>query len=73
MPAADARWWRTLNTASNSAIVYDASIEDVELRIVKLQRDDDRYAKLLEKKASTDLVIKKKLHNYRRGLLGTRI
>lgn len=47
----------TLNTASNSATVYDASIEEAELRVAKLQRDHDRYAKLLEKKASTPVVV----------------
>lgn len=47
----------SLNTASNSATVYDASIEEAELRVTKLQRDYDRYAKLLEKKASTPIVV----------------
>ena len=47
----------TLNTASNSATVYDASIEEAELRVAKLQRDYDRYAKLLEKKASTPIIV----------------
>ena len=47
----------TLNTASNSATVYDASIEEAELRVAKLQRDYDRYSKLLEKKATTPIVV----------------
>lgn len=47
----------TLNTVANSATVYDASIEEAELRVAKLQRDRDRYAKLLEKKASTPVVV----------------
>lgn len=47
----------TLNTVSNSAIVYDASIEEAELRVAKLERDYNRYAKLLEKKASTPVVV----------------
>lgn len=47
----------TLNTVSNSASVYDASIEEAELRVAKLQRDYDRYVKLLEKKASTPVVV----------------
>lgn len=46
-----------LNTASNSASVYDASIEEAELRVEKLQRDYERYTKLLEKKASTPVVV----------------
>lgn len=47
----------TLNTASSSATVYDASIEEAELRVAKLQRDYDRYAKLLEKNASTPVIV----------------
>lgn len=47
----------SLNTATNSATVYDASIEEAELRVAKLQRDHDRYAKLLEKKASTPIIV----------------
>lgn len=47
----------TLNTASNSATVFDASIEEAELRVEKLQRDYDRYATLLEKKASTPVIV----------------
>lgn len=47
----------TLNTASSSATVYDASIEEAQLRMAKLQRDYDRYAKLLERKASTPVMV----------------
>lgn len=47
----------TLNTASNNATVYDASIEEAELRVEKLQRDYDRYAKLLEKNVSTPVIV----------------
>lgn len=47
----------SLNTASSSATVYDSSIEEAELRVEKLQRDYDRYSKLLEKKASTPVVV----------------
>lgn len=47
----------TLNTATNNATVYDASIEEAELRVEKLQRDYNRYAKLLEKKASTPVAV----------------
>lgn len=47
----------TLNTASSSATVYYASIEEAELRVAKLQRDYDRYAKLLEKNASTPVIV----------------
>lgn len=47
----------SLNTVSTSATVYDASIEEVELRVAKLQTDYDRYSKLLEKKATTPIVV----------------
>lgn len=47
----------TLNTASTSATVYDASIEEANLRVEKLQRDYDRYTKLLKKKATTPVVV----------------
>lgn len=47
----------TLNTVSSSATVYDASIEEAELKVEKLQRDYERYAKLLEKNASTPVVV----------------
>ena len=46
-----------LNTVSTSATVYDASIEEAELRVAKLQTDYDRYSKLLEKKATTPIVV----------------
>lgn len=47
----------TLQKASGNAAVFDASIEEAELRADKLQRDYERYAKLLEKKASTPMVV----------------
>lgn len=47
----------SLNTVSNSATVYDASIEEAKLRVEKLQKDYDRYSKLLEKKAATEVVV----------------
>lgn len=47
----------SLNTVSTSATVYDASIEEAELRVAKLQTDYDRYSKLLEKKATTPVVV----------------
>lgn len=47
----------SLNTVSNSATVYDASIEEAGLRVEKLQRDCDRYTKLLEKKATTPVIV----------------
>ncbi|MBQ8502486.1 MAG: HlyD family secretion protein [Bacteroides sp.] len=47
----------TLNTFTNSATVYDASIEEAELRVEKLQRDYERFSALLAKKASTPVVV----------------
>ena len=47
----------SLNTASSNATVYDASIQEAQLRVDKLQRDYERYSKLLEKKASTPVVV----------------
>lgn len=47
----------TLHTASSNATVYDASIEEAELRAEKLQRDYERYTKLLEKNASTPVIV----------------
>lgn len=47
----------TMNTAYRNATVYDASIEEAELRVEKLQHDYDRYSKLLEKKASTPVIV----------------
>lgn len=47
----------TVNTASTSASVFELSIEEAELRVEKLQRDYDRYARLLERKATTPVVV----------------
>lgn len=47
----------SLNTATNSATVYDASIEEAELRVAKLERDYARYSRLLEKKAATPVTV----------------
>lgn len=47
----------TLNTAANSATVYDSNIEEAELRVAKLESDYDRYSKLLEKKATTPVIV----------------
>lgn len=40
----------TVNTASTSAAVFESTIEEAELRVEKLQRDYDRYSRLLEQK-----------------------
>lgn len=47
----------SVNTASTSATVLDASIEEAEVRVEKLQRDFERYTKLLEKKATTPVIV----------------
>lgn len=47
----------TVNTASTSASVFESTIEEAELRVEKLQRDYDRYLRLLERKAATPVVV----------------
>lgn len=47
----------TVNTASTSAGVFESTIEEAELRVEKLQRDYDRYARLLNRKATTPVVV----------------
>lgn len=46
----------SLYTASTSAAVYESTIEEAELRVEKLQRDCDRYSRLLEHKATTPVI-----------------
>lgn len=45
------------NTASTSAAVFESTIEEAQLRVEKLQRDYDRYSRLLERKATTPMVV----------------
>lgn len=47
----------TVNTASTSAAVFESTIEEAELRVEKLQRDYDRYSRLLERKATTPVAV----------------
>lgn len=47
----------TANTASTSAAVFESTIKEAELRMEKLQRDYDRYSRLLERKATTPVVV----------------
>lgn len=47
----------TVNTASTSTTVFESMIEEAELRVEKLQRDYTRYSKLLERKATTPVVM----------------
>lgn len=46
-----------VNTASTSAAVFESTIEEAELRVEKLQRDYIRYLNLLERKASTPVIV----------------
>ena len=45
----------TLNTTQTSATVYDASIEEIEVRMAKLEKDRQRYQNLVAKKAATPI------------------
>jgi membrane fusion protein (multidrug efflux system) len=47
----------TVETASNSASAYDASLEEARLREEKLERDYKRYSNLLEKNAATPVQV----------------
>lgn len=47
----------TVNTASTSAAVFESTIKEAELRVEKLQRDYDRYSRLLERKATTPVAV----------------
>lgn len=47
----------SVNTASTSASVFESTIEEAELRVEKLQRDYERYSRLLERNASTPVVV----------------
>lgn len=46
-----------VNTASSKATVFDSSIEEALLRVDKLQHDFDRYTALLEKNATTPVIV----------------
>lgn len=47
----------TLNTASTSASVYEASIAEARYRVEQLEKDYYRYSVLLDKKAATPVVV----------------
>lgn len=47
----------TINTVSNNAAVFESTIREAELRVEKLQRDYDRYSRLLERKATTPITL----------------
>ncbi len=47
----------TLNTVSNSASVYDASIAEAQYRMEQLEKDYRRYNSLLKKNATTPIVV----------------
>lgn len=48
---------QSVNTASNSADVYDASIAEAQAKVTQLERDYKRYSELLEMKASTPVIV----------------
>lgn len=45
----------TLQTTEKSASVYDASIDEIEVRLAKLMRDRERYKNLVAKNAATPI------------------
>lgn len=47
----------SLNTAASSASVYNASIAEAQYRVKQLEKDCRRYSALLEKKATTPVVV----------------
>lgn len=47
----------TLNTVSNSASVYDASIAEAQCRMEQLEKDYRRYSSLLKKNATTPIIV----------------
>lgn len=47
----------SLNTSKSNASVFDASIQEAEVRIEKLKRDYNRYTNLLERKAATPIQV----------------
>lgn len=51
----------TIITASTSAAVFESTIEEAELRVEKLQRDYDRYSRLLKNKATTPVMVEQYL------------
>lgn len=47
----------TLNTVSNSASVYDASIAEAQYRVEQLEKGYRRYSSLLKKNATTPIIV----------------
>lgn len=47
----------TLNTTENNADVFNASINEAQTRIAKLEKDYERYKNLLERKAATPIQV----------------
>ena len=45
----------TLQTTQTSASVYDAGIDEIEVRMAKLEKDIKRYRNLVERKAATPI------------------
>lgn len=47
----------SVNTASAGASALDASVEEAEFRVEKLERDYSRYSNLLERRATTPVIV----------------
>ena len=47
----------SVNTASTTASVYDESIAEARIKVAKLETDYPRFSSLLEKKATTPIVV----------------
>ena len=47
----------TLNTVTSTASVYEASIAEAQFRVEQLEKDYRRYSALLEKKATTPIIV----------------
>lgn len=45
----------TLNTSRTNASVFDASISEIEIRLVKLEKDRERYQNLVKRNAATPI------------------
>lgn len=45
----------TLQTTQNNASVFDASIAEIEVRLAKLEKDNQRYTNLVQRRAATPI------------------
>lgn len=54
----------TLNTTQTTASVYDASIAEIEVRLVKLEKDRKRYENLVKRNAATPIQLEQIVTDY---------